>query len=314
MKNDKKDLAEKIASQISRSSLGSKVLSDIDFLEECQNLGFNITESNFYSSIPIVSECSEIEIGLFSAPRYLDAGIFRKDNFENFLGEISVFAPEFKKLKSLHGMPIRKFAKNTMFSHSDAIAYYCVIRSKSPKNIVEIGSGFSTLIANCAREKNNNRSQLYCFEPYPSEVLLAQKGINLTKKKAQDIEADELNSLLCDGDILFIDSTHTVKEGSDVLHLLLTLIPKLKSRVYIHFHDIFLPYTFPQSFLKLGYFWEEQYILYSYLLDNPKITALYGSTYNSQFLKEAMKGFSVTEMVGGSSFWFDYNPDVKQLS
>lgn len=98
------------------------------------------------------------------------------------------------------------------------MAYYCFIRKFRPHTVLEIGSGFSTLIAIEAVRKNGT-GQVICIEPYPRPFLEKHTDIQLRKQKAQDLSAAVLDGLLQDGDIFFIDSTHTVKTGSDCLHI-----------------------------------------------------------------------------------------------
>ena len=95
-------------------------------------------------------------------------------------------------------------------------------------------------------------------------------GVDLVTKPAQDLESDFFNVLLDDGDILFIDSTHTVKHDSDVLHIYLRILPEIQKSIAVHVHDIYLPKPLPMNLLRdHQIYWNEQYLLYSYLLSNP---------------------------------------------
>lgn len=312
MRKSKKLLAEKIVKMINEFQIKHKnhILYDIDFLNECQKLGFNLTASNFYSNTPIVSETNEITETLFSSPKYNDDKLFNENLIKEYFKQIKIFASEFKNIDKIANQSFEEFKKNSQFNHSDALAYHCIIRKEKPKNIVEFGCGFSSKVSYHSSNLNQGKCNIYCFEPYPSEDLLNLNGVVIDKRKAQEVSSEELNSYLCDGDILFIDSTHVVKEGSDVLHLFLSLLPKLKSRVFVHVHDIFLPFNFPSSYLEKQCFWEEQYLLYALILDNPKVNVIYGSTYNSIYLENEMKGFSISNAIGGGSFWFEYDPKI----
>jgi hypothetical protein len=94
--------------------------------------------------------------------------------------------------------------------------------------IIEVGSGFSSLIAAEAAAKNRS-SALICIEPFPREFLRQRfPGLNsLIEKKVEDLDLDFF-SQLGPGDILFIDSSHTVKIGGDVNYLFLEKLPRLK--------------------------------------------------------------------------------------
>ena len=75
-------------------------------------------------------------------------------------------------------------------------------------------------------------------------------------------------------DILFIDTTHTVKIGSDVNRLMLEVLPTLRPGVLVHVHDIFLPYEYPRGFFESQCCWQEQYLLQALLAENPNFEVL----------------------------------------
>ena len=188
------------------------------------------------------------------------------------------------------------------------MAYYCFIRLFRPRTIIEIGSGFSTLVALEAIRRNGS-GRVICIEPYPRPFLANNDQITLIRKPAQTLSADELNGWLGDGDFLFIDSTHTVKTGSDCTHLYLRLLPQLRRNLLIHAHDIFLPFGLPMDWLlNKQIFWTEQYLLLAFLTDNPKARVLFGSSYHDAFQKPRLDQFMGGKWPsGGGSFWFRYD-------
>jgi hypothetical protein len=177
-----------------------------------------------------------------------------------------------------------------------------------PNNIIEIGSGFSTLVALQAINKNGFGA-IHCIEPFPRPFLIKNKQLALHTIKAQDINPDFLNNILQDGDILFIDSTHTVKTGSDCLHIYLRLLPYIRHNIFVHVHDVFLPFGMPKEWLlDHQLFWTEQYLLLAFLIDNPKASLLYGSTFNATQHTTLMENFMDGKYpIGGGSVWFKYN-------
>ena len=123
----------------------------------------------------------------------------------------------------------------------DAMSYYCIIRHFKPKRILEIGAGNSTLVANQALEANG-LGDLVLIEPYPPEYLKNLELVSKTYKKIiQDFELKDLVSIVEEADILFIDSTRTVKVGSDCLFIYLKLMPEITKKMLVHAHDIALP-------------------------------------------------------------------------
>lgn len=93
------------------------------------------------------------------------------------------------------------------------------------------------------------------------------QGLSKVPMRAQDIDASQI--ALSGGDILFVDTTHTVKTGGDVTRILLELVPRLPAGVLIHFHDIFLPFDYPREWvIDKRRAWAEQYLLQAFLAFN----------------------------------------------
>ena len=148
-------------------------------------------------------------------------------------------------------------------------ALYGVIKYYSPKKIVEIGSGVSTYIMLNAGAKN-----IICIEPYPSKFLKNNTNINLINKKLQHCDEKVFEDLSY-GDFLFIDSSHSLKIGSDISKIYLDVIPKLKPGVIIHIHDIFFPYNFQRDANNTMFQWLETQMLQALLINNSKIEILF---------------------------------------
>jgi len=273
-----------------------------------ESAGVNITPCNFYSSTPSLADIEHsFEYNEDVAPYLLDE-IFEPKKMETLLEELCQYSSEFSP--ETHGDEDHCknfFWGNSQFSYSDAMAYFAFIRHYKPKNIIEIGSGFSSLVALEALQKNGVGS-LTCIEPYPRTFLENRQDLCLKKIRAQDVSEDFLNGFLNDGDILFIDSTHTVKTGSDCLHIYLRLLPKIKKNIYVHVHDIFLPFGMPKNWLLDHHiYWVEQYLLLAFLIDNPKISVLFGSAYHHAFNPQLLEQFMCGMPAGGGSFWFKYS-------
>lgn len=157
----------------------------------------------------------------------------------------------------------------------DAAALYGMVREMRPRRIIEIGSGSSTLVTAAAINQNQVNDPSYnprftCIEPFLPEYLKGGvRGVsNFIEKPLQDVPLDMFTSLEA-GDILFIDSTHVVSFGSDVLYEYLTILPELAVGVVVHIHDIFLPNDYPDAWLKEHrFFWNEQYLLEAFLAMN----------------------------------------------
>ena len=162
------------------------------------------------------------------------------------------------------------FLENNFFMGGDADIYYQMIRHFKPKNIIEIGSGYSSLVAFEAIDNNLKidgfKSTLTCVEPYENKWL-EKKGINVIREKIEELEPKMLEKLN-NKDILFVDSSHIVKPQGDILKIFLEIFPKLNKGVIIHIHDIFTPRDYPSKWLKEeNRFYNEQY-LFEAIMDN----------------------------------------------
>jgi hypothetical protein len=273
-----------------------------------QRFGVNVLPINYYSSTPSIEEIETSYEYTTGAPPYLNDQVFEPVRLRQTLEALLEFAPTFTPPADGDEATCKRFFwQNTEFSYSDAMAYYSLARLTRPSTIVEIGSGFSTLIALEATDRNRGGA-VHCIEPFPREFLKNNSRITLHTLRAQDIQPELLNDMLRDNDMLFVDSTHTVKTGSDCLHIYLRLLPKLRRNILVHVHDVFLPFGMPQQWLlEQQIFWTEQYLLLAFLLDNPKASVLYGSNYNTTWNPGLMEEFMGGKYpAGGSSLWFRY--------
>ncbi len=199
----------------------------------------------------------------------------------------------------------RFYWRNTEFSHGDASVYYSLLRHLRPNRVIEVGGGFSTLLASHAAERNGN-TRVLCIEPYPRSFL--ERGlplVTLDRRLAQDVEMEVFDEL-CDGDILFIDSSHVVKTGSDVVHLFLRVLPLLKAGVWVHIHDVFLPFEFPRHWIEQRLYWNEQYLLAALISNSAKWEIRISNYYLQRTQSTEIYRFAIPEVgvaAGGGSFW-----------
>ncbi|MCF6262438.1 MAG: class I SAM-dependent methyltransferase [Xanthomonadales bacterium] len=180
--------------------------------------------------------------------------------------------------QELENTPISKvddlhfYFDNPTFGSGDAEYWYQLIRLKKPKNIIEIGSGHSTLMAINAICKNEDENSEYkcqhiCIEPYEMPWLEKTK-VTVVRKKVEDVNVSFF-SKLDEGDVLFIDSSHMIRPDGDVVFEYLQLLPTLKKGVIVHVHDIFSPRNYPDAWLRDDIrFWNEQYLLEAFLTHN----------------------------------------------
>jgi hypothetical protein len=240
-------------------------------------------------------------------PPYLAAHVFDDAKLTSQLEALVQFRVEFDPPREGDpDRPERFFWNNKKFYGLDAIAYYAMIRYFKPNRIVEIGSGYSTLAAAEAIAKNGT-GEIVCIEPYPSRFLASIPQVSrVIAKRVQDMPVEWFSESLRANDILFIDSTHTVKPGSDCLYEYLQVLPILANGVVVHAHDIFLPEGLPPFWVNdLLYHWTEQYLLFALLLENRRFEVLFGSRYHQRYHADLVEDLAGKEgFEHSSSFWF----------
>jgi hypothetical protein len=199
-------------------------------------------------------------------------------------------------------------ARNASYPPADARLLYAMIRDLQPQSIVELGSGQTTRViaqACVANAALGTQTRFRSFDPHPTAVDETLPGLAaLERTPAQDVP-DEVFAELGEGDVLFVDTTHTVKIGSDVNRIILRVLPVLAPGVIVHFHDICLPYEYPRYLLEdYALYWAEQYLLQAFLAMNPSYEVLYAT---DALCRECRAEVARTGLAGagesGSSFW-----------
>lgn len=171
----------------------------------------------------------------------------------------------------------------------DAITLRMMIGHLKPRRVVEIGSGFSSAcMLDSAEHAGLSNFHLTCIEPNPARLKsLLREGdearLTLIEKGVQEVGADIVDQLEAN-DILFIDSTHVMKTGSDVHYEFFHLLPRVKPGVIIHVHDVPFPFEYPDKWIfELNYSWNEAYVLRAFLMFNTQFRVLF---WNSLFARE----------------------------
>lgn len=164
------------------------------------------------------------------------------------------------------------YYNNGSFGSGDAEVLYAMIRYLKPKRIVEVGSGFSTLMMAAAARANAregcDRPAITSIEPYEARWLSRVTDVELLRQPVDRVPSEVFESL-GDGDLLFIDSSHVIRPGDDVWFVFFKLLPLLKQGCWVHFHDVFLPKDYPSNWVEENKrFWNEQYILAAFLSFN----------------------------------------------
>ncbi|RDU64023.1 hypothetical protein CQA44_05000 [Helicobacter sp. MIT 14-3879] len=104
--------------------------------------------------------------------------------------------------------------------------------------------------------------------------------------------------------MLFVDSTHISKINSDVNKIFFEILPRLKSGVYVHFHDIFYPFTYPKEWLRDKNSWNETYLLRAFLTFNNHFEIVFFNTaLYHLYPQEFIKALPLSQKNTGGSIW-----------
>jgi hypothetical protein len=206
--------------------------------------------------------------------------------------------------------PWRFHWDNEYFSAHDASVLFSMLLAFRPKRVIEVGCGYSSCLLLDTNEMFfDGAMSLTLIDPFLDEVsaLFGTKGAagaRLYPQKLQDVPL-EIFAELEANDILFIDSSHVSKTGSDVNYYLFRVLPLLKPGVLIHVHDIHWPFEYPEVWVfEEKHSWNEAYIVHAFLQYNASFEILYWSNFVfSNLLEELRSLMPVCAENGGGSLW-----------
>ena len=203
----------------------------------------------------------------------------------------------------------RYYYDNDQFGPGDATIYAGMLLEHRPKRLIEVGSGFSSaLFLDINAAFFGGAVAATFIEPYPDR-LLALLGpadashTRLLREPVQNVPLTLYGELEA-GDILFVDSTHVAKAGSDVNHLFFRVLPALKPGVLIHFHDIFHPFEYPREWFFAGNrSWNELYMLRAFLMNNASYRVLFFNSWFAHAHPECRNALPDFWKNPGGGFW-----------
>jgi hypothetical protein len=246
--------------------------------ELCRRFGFQPIRVHYYQPIP---EYEKLPDEHFTRRQELPGFRIEDAAVRDLLSRLGRYAHEI----SWPADPVAPGAyhtSNPSFGLSSGALLYTMIRTFRSRRVIEIGGGYSSLVSIEALEKNHGAHgfQFTCIEPYPlpwlERILSGRAETCALVESAAQMTAPTLFLGLSENDILFVDSSHVSKLGSDVNFVYLQILPRLNPGVIVHIHDIYIPYEYPKVhfFGQNKFFWNEQYLLQAFLTDNPKFEIL----------------------------------------
>jgi hypothetical protein len=270
-------------------------------------LGFDLELSHYYSPIP---QAGDRPAAWWEQPGELPGVAFEAEAQLAFIErELGGHIAEFRPPRTARE-PTTYHLDNGLFGPGDADLLYAMVRRFKPARVIEFGAGFSTLVSSLAVEANRregHETRLTAFDPYAvAPPPGAVPGLReLRPVAAEDVPAGEY-AALGPGDVVFIDSSHTVKVGGDVVHLLTEVLPRLPAGVLVHLHDIYLPWPYPRAWVARNrWYWAEQYLLQALLCESARWEILVAAHALSRTHGEALRAL-IPHLWGAHpplSFW-----------
>lgn len=265
-----------------------------------------VPPGHYYSPIPNKQEVLKKENEIFKITPDIEGIDLNVEVQKELLLQCKSFYAE-QPFQAIEKKDKRYYFENPFFSYADGLSLYHMMRTKRPKRIIEVGSGFSSALMLDVNEMYfDNQIDLTFIEPYPERLAsLVKEGekINLIESGVQEVDLATFKNLKA-GDFLFIDSSHVSKIGSDVNHLFFKVFPSLAPGVFIQVHDIFANFEYPKKWIMEGRSWNESYMLRSFLMFNPFFQIHLFNSYLGSFHMEWLRAEMPLFMKNtGGSIW-----------
>lgn len=206
----------------------------------------------------------------------------------------------------------RYYFDNKMFGFNDGFTLYSFLRHQPPRNIVEIGSGFSSALILDLSDGILKDTRFTFIEPRPATLRRLmrasdEKRVTIVPSIIQDVELSTFDHL-GEGDLLFVDTSHVLKIGSDLSKIFFAILPRLKPGVVVQIHDVYWPFEYPKEMLDEGRNWNEIYLARSFLQFNQVFEVLYFTSFlehkHRKLMEEKMPGYFKCT---GKSLWLRRN-------
>ena len=266
---------------------------------------------HYYSPVPSFAELERRADRIWSPPpRELPGIELRLDGQLALLSELSRYADRQPFSDGPHPA-LRYHFDNDMYGKADGVVMYAMLRHLRPSRVVEIGSGYTSALMLDTLDAD---AQLTFIDPEPERLrTLVREGdearATVITRPVQEVGPETFASL-APGDLLFVDSSHVTKTGSDVNHIVFEILPRISPGVYVHFHDAFYPFEYPRSFIERRWAWNELYLLRGFLQYNRQFEIVLWPSYLEAVARDTLAASlplaltpSIWPDVLGASLW-----------
>lgn len=271
--------------------------------------GTHFPAGHFYSPYPNLKDIEVRREAIFDRSRKDLPGIDLREAQQIALVE-TIASEYYDEFPYLSDGGVNRFSlANRNFSYGDAVVLYGMLRYLEPRRVIEIGSGHSSALMLDVNESFLGGSIAFTFiEPFPKLLKNLTMPGDLEKNTMiasplHEVEQHVFGELEA-GDLLFVDSTHVSKAGSDVNRIFFEILPSLKRGTYIQIHDIFFPFEYPETWIQETRAWNEGYLVRAFLQNNPNYEiVLFNSFLGIHYQDELGKLLPLATENDGGSLW-----------
>jgi hypothetical protein len=222
-------------------------------------LGVHIIPAHYYAPVPNIIELART-IDLWAKPSAMSGiHIDIDEQMENLRRVCEPFQHEFhgnRHYRHAVKQPFRS-GRSRFFGYIEAQVLHAVVRKYKPARVIEIGGGVPSYCTSQAISMNRRdtgvNSHITCIEPHPIAMIKNldenSENFELIARPIQGVPLKYFTQLQAN-DIIFIDSNHVVRSGSEVNFIVLEILPIIPKDVLVHFHDIYLPYDYDREVLQ----------------------------------------------------------------
>jgi len=262
----------------------------VSAFKKLQGLGISVGPNHFYWPVPDLDSLDHPSLNAEALNQGVD---FRFGRQLEFLQQVS---EQYEREWTFPDEPRpgqRYHYNNGFFETVDAEMAYSFVRHFKPARIIEVGGGYSTrLLSEAVRsnfKQDGVKAEHITIDPCLDRLREPSLNgdVHILQRPVQHVDLDLFSSLQ-EGDILFLDSSHVVSVGSDVVYEYLGVLPRLNKGVLVHAHDIFLPFDYPRDLVDNLSFWSEQYLLTAFLRFNSCFEVLWSSSAMQGFHREVL--------------------------
>jgi len=143
--------------------------------------------------------------------------------------------------------------RSRTFGYIEAQVLHAVIRHYKPAQLIDIGGGVPTYCAFQAISMNRRdtalKGHMTCIEPHPIDLIKNLDNVEIIARPIHEVPLEYFRQLGVN-DIVFIDSNHVVRSGSEVNYIVLEILPIIPKGVLVQIHDIYLPFDYDRDVLR----------------------------------------------------------------